>query len=237
MPLEALIFDVDGTLAETEEAHRRAFNETFAQFGLPWHWSEDDYRRLLKITGGKERMQAHAVAVGEAIGDRLVAEIHKAKTARYGEILAARQLELRPGIGELIGQAQAAGIRLAIATTTNRPNVDALIEATFSLPAAGIFEAIAAGDEVARKKPAPDVYLAALDKLGIGAENCLALEDSRNGLRSAAAAGIATVVSPSRYTAGEDFSGALRVVDEFSELLPLDADRLAAGGFSATAGR
>jgi HAD superfamily hydrolase (TIGR01509 family) len=237
MPLEALIFDVDGTLAETEEAHRRAFNETFAQFGLPWHWSEDDYRRLLKTTGGKERMQAHAVAVGEAIGDRLVAEIHKAKTARYGEILAARQLELRPGIGELIGQAQAAGIRLAIATTTNRPNVDALIEATFSLPAAGIFEAIAAGDEVARKKPAPDVYLAALDKLGIGAENCLALEDSRNGLRSAAAAGIATVVSPSRYTAGEDFSGALRVVGEFSELLPLDADRLAAGGFSATAGR
>jgi HAD superfamily hydrolase (TIGR01509 family) len=182
-------------------------------------------------------MQAHAVAVGEAIGDRLVAEIHKAKTARYGEILAARQLALRPGIGELIGQAQAAGIRLAIATTTNRPNVDALIEATFSLPAAGIFEAIAAGDEVARKKPAPDVYLAALDKLGIGAENCLALEDSRNGLRSAAAAGIATVVSPSRYTAGEDFSGALRVVGEFSELLPLDADRLAAGGFSATAGR
>jgi HAD superfamily hydrolase (TIGR01509 family) len=219
--LAALIFDVDGTLAETEEAHRRAFNETFAEFGLGWSWSVEDYRILLRTTGGKERMKAHAAAIGATVTDELVAKIHAQKTRRYGDIIAGRKVALRPGIADLVGQARNAGMRLAIATTTNRPNVDALVEATFGRPAGEVFEAISAGDEVAAKKPAPDVYLAALDKLGIEAANCLALEDSRNGLSSAMAAGVATVISPSRYTAGEDFSGAARVVGEFTELLPL----------------
>lgn len=218
MPLEALIFDVDGTLAETEEAHRRAFNDTFAKFGLDWSWSQDDYRVLLRTTGGKERMKAHASAIGTTIADDLVAQIHRVKTDRYGEILAQRDLALRPGIAELIAAARARGVRLAIATTTNRPNVDALIEATFGRPATDIFEVIAAGDEVKAKKPAPDVYLAALERLGLPASSCLALEDSKNGLRSANAAGIATVISPSRYTAGEDFSGAVAIIGEFTSL-------------------
>ncbi|MFZ1680762.1 MAG: HAD-IA family hydrolase [Rhizobiaceae bacterium] len=226
MRLEALIFDVDGTLAETEEAHRRAFNETFAAFGLDWQWSAEDYRVLLRTTGGKERMKAHAETLGVAIDDELVARIHKAKTARYGEIIAQRDLALRPGIADLVAAAQARGIRLAVATTTNRPNVDALVEATFGKPAGAIFEVIAAGDEVRAKKPAPDVYLAALERLGLPAGSCLALEDSRNGLRSAMAAGIATVVSPSRYTAGEDFAGAVAVIGEFTALSLDEAERL-----------
>lgn len=222
MPLEALIFDVDGTLAETEEVHRRAFNETFPEFGLRWNWSADDYRVLLKTTGGKERMKAHAAAIGETIDDDLVARIHRVKTDRYGEILARREIGLRPGIAELIADARARGVRLAVATTTNRPNVDALVEATMGRPAGDVFEVIAAGDEVKAKKPAPDVYLAALERLGLPASACLALEDSRNGLRSAAAAGIATVVSPSRYTAGEDFAGAVAVVDDFAAVSDID---------------
>ncbi len=225
MRLEALIFDVDGTLAETEEAHRRAFNDTFAAFGLDWYWSAEDYRVLLRTTGGKERMKAHADALGQAIGDERVARIHTAKTARYGEIIARRELALRPGITSLIAVARERGIRLAVATTTNRPNVDALIEATMGRAAGEVFEVIAAGDEVKAKKPAPDVYLAALERLGLPASACLALEDSRNGLRSAMAAGIATVVSPSRYTSGEDFAGAVAVVGEFTELSLDEAER------------
>ena len=223
MPLEALIFDVDGTLAETEEAHRRAFNDTFARFGLPWQWSQDDYRVLLRTTGGKERMKAHAASLGETIDDELVARIHRVKTERYGEILAQREIALRPGIAELIADAVALDVRLAIATTTNRPNVDALVEATMGRPAGEVFEVIAAGDEVKAKKPAPDVYLAALERLGLPASVCLALEDSRNGLRSAGAAGIATIVSPSRYTTGEDFTGAVAVVDDFAAISSIDA--------------
>jgi len=223
MPLEALIFDVDGTLAETEEAHRRAFNDTFARFGLPWQWSQDDYRVLLRTTGGKERMKAHAATLGETIDDELVARIHRVKTERYGEILAQREIALRPGIAELIADAAVRGVRLAIATTTNRPNVDALVEATMGCPAGEVFEVIAAGDEVKAKKPAPDVYLAALERLGLPASVCLALEDSRNGLRSAGAAGIATIVSPSRYTTGEDFTGAVAVVDDFAAISSIDA--------------
>lgn len=223
MPLEALIFDVDGTLAETEEAHRRAFNDTFARFGLPWQWSQDDYRVLLRTTGGKERMKAHAASLGETIDDELVARIHRVKTERYGEILAQREIALRPGIAELIADAVALDVRLAIATTTNRPNVDALVEATMGRPAGEVFEVIAAGDEVKAKKPAPDVYLAALERLGLPASVCLALEDSRNGLRSAGAAGIATIVSPSRYTTGEDFAGAVAVVDDFTAISSIEA--------------
>jgi HAD superfamily hydrolase (TIGR01509 family) len=151
-----------------------------------------------------------------------VARIHRVKTERYGEILAQREIALRPGIAGLIADAAVRGLRLAIATTTNRPNVDALVEATMGRPAGEVFEVIAAGDEVKAKKPAPDVYVAALERLGLPASACLALEDSRNGLRSAGAAGIATIVSPSRYTTGEDFTGAVAVVDDFAALSGID---------------
>lgn len=217
---KALIFDVDGTLAETEELHRRAFNETFAAMGLDWHWTRADYTRLLKTTGGKERIARHMAEVGADPTRFDIPALHAAKTARYTELMATGGLALRPGIADLIKSAPALGLRLAIATTTSRPNVDALIEATLGRAADTVFEVLACGDEVARKKPAPDVYALALSRLGLPAKDTIALEDSRNGLVSAQAAGIACIVSPSAYTVGEDFTGAARVVGEYTDLDP-----------------
>ncbi|WP_207484627.1 HAD-IA family hydrolase [Arenibaculum pallidiluteum] len=215
MELRAVIFDVDGTLAETEELHRRAFNEAFARFGLPWRWDRETYRRLLATTGGKERLRRHARDVGMAeagLPESLVAEIHAFKNARYHALVESGGVALRPGIAELIGDALAAGLRLGIATTTSPSNVDTLLRATLGPGWRSQFAAVAAGDQVPRKKPAPDVYHAALADLGLDGDDCLALEDSRNGVLAAVGAGIPVAVTPSLYTAGEDFSGAVAVL-------------------------
>lgn len=213
--LEALIFDVDGTLAETEELHRRAFNDTFAAKGLDWHWTVEDYRRLLTTTGGKERIARFIAETGTGQID--IAMLHRDKTERYTALMAEGGIALRPGIAALMDQARAAGLRLAVATTTSRPNVEALALAVWDRRAGEIFDVIAAGDEVERKKPAPDVYLLALARLDLPAARCLALEDSRNGLAAAHAAGLACIVAPSTYTAGEDFAGALGLRAGFTE--------------------
>jgi len=211
--LRALIFDVDGTLAETEEVHRRAFNETFAAHGMDWNWSRADYAELLKTTGGKERMRRHREDIGAAgPSDEEIAAMHVEKTARYAALIAAGEVELRPGVEELVAQARAAGLRVAVATTTNRPNVEALTLATWGLPAEEVFDVIAAGDEVGAKKPAPDVFLLALDRLGLPAQAAIAFEDSVNGVRSAKGAGLRVLVTPSAYTEDEDFSAADWVV-------------------------
>ncbi len=208
MTPKALIFDVDGTLAETEEAHRRAFNETFAAAGLDWHWSMADYAELLRTTGGKERMRAHREATGHGPSDAEIARLHGEKTERYGRIVAGGELALRPGVAALIAAARAHGLRIAVATTTNRPNVEALCSACWGKPADEIFDVIAAGDEVTAKKPAPDVFELALSRLGISPTEAIAFEDSRNGVLSAKAAGLPVVVTPSAYTAGDDFADA-----------------------------
>lgn len=211
MTLKALIFDVDGTLAETEEAHRDAFNATFADWGLAWHWSVADYTELLKTTGGKERIRAFQASLPEgqrSLSDDQIAQMHKEKTARYGDILAQGALPLRPGVADLIARARAAGLRLAVATTTNQPNVEALCRCCWNLPAVEVFDTIAAGDMVAAKKPAPDVYVLALRQLGLPPEACIAFEDSLNGLRAAKGAGLRVLMTASAYTAAEDHSGA-----------------------------
>ena len=219
----ALIFDVDGTLAETEEAHRQAFNDTFAEFGLDWHWGRDLCRDLLKTTGGKERMRADAANHLHIDPAGIpVVEIHKRKTARYGELIAQGNVPLRPGISELLHDASHHGVRLAVATTTNLPNVDGLIRATLGVPAEDLFEVIAAGDMVRNKKPAPDVYELALKGLGLPGADCLAFEDSLNGLNSAQAAGIPCLVSPSAYTDRDDFSTAEFVIDSFERVSRID---------------
>ena len=207
MTLSALIFDVDGTLSEAEEAHRRAFNETFAEAGVDWHWSIEDYTWLLKTTGGKERMRAFREHIGAASpSDDEIAALHKAKTDRYGALVESRALTLRPGVADLIAAARAAGLKVAVATTTNRPNVDVLCRACWGKEAGEVFDVIAAGDEVYAKKPAPDVFNLAVKRLGIDPSEALAFEDSRNGVLSAQAAGLRVVVTPSRDTAAEDFS-------------------------------
>ena len=220
---KALIFDVDGTLAETEEAHRQAFNETFPDFGLDWHWDRDLYRELLKTTGGKERMRAYAVQLGLNADALPVAEIHKQKTQRYGELVEDGSVPLRPGIAELLEDAKAQGVRLAVGTTTNAPNVERLIRGTMGCAATDVFEVIAAGDMVSAKKPAPDVFLLALEKLGLPADGCIALEDSRNGLMSANGAGIPCLICPSWYTAAEDFTQATARVESYEEVSTIAA--------------
>lgn len=222
--LKALIFDVDGTLAETEEAHRQAFNDTFGQFSLNWHWSRDLYRDLLKTTGGKERMRAYAANYLNVDPAEIpVVEIHKQKTLRYGELISDGSVPLRPGVEALIKDAQVQGLRLAVATTTNLPNVEKLIRATLGVAAQDIFEVIAAGDMVKAKKPAPDVYELALEGLKLPKEDCLAFEDSQNGLSSAQKANIDCLVCPSWYTSGEDFSGASVLIECHEQVSSIDA--------------
>jgi HAD superfamily hydrolase (TIGR01509 family) len=219
----AIIFDVDGTLAETEETHRRAFNRAFRRAGLPWHWDQALYGKLLAVTGGKERIR-HYVETYEPEGvpqgdfDEFIRRLHADKTAAYTQLVSGGGLELRPGIRELVATARAKGYRLAIATTTTPANIDALLAATFGGDGRGLFEVICAGDSVPNKKPAPDVFLKALADLDLPAASCVALEDSRNGLLSAVAAGIPTIVTPGIYTSDQSFDEAALVVDDLEAL-------------------
>lgn len=216
----ALIFDVDGTLAETEELHRRAFNETFAAFGLPWHWDRPLYRTLLEVTGGKERLahylEAHDPPASAAVAGRIAA-LHAAKTARYTALVDSGAARLRTGVARLIAEARGQGIVLAIATTTSLPNIEALLRATLGPDGLDAFATIGAGDMVAAKKPAADIYDLVLQRLALPAGRCIAFEDSANGLAAALAAGVPTVVTPSVYTDDQTFPGALAVVSDLGD--------------------
>ncbi|MDP2869504.1 MAG: HAD-IA family hydrolase [Methyloversatilis sp.] len=219
---DALIFDVDGTLADTEEAHRTAFNLAFEQQGLGWNWSRADYRRLLTTTGGKERIARHIGALdltdAERAGllDRLP-QIHAAKTRFYSAVVRDGAVPLRPGVARLLDEAGHAGCRLAIASTTTAINVDALLHATLGARALERFAVIACGDQVAAKKPAPDIYLLALEHLGVRADQAIAFEDSLNGLRAARAAGLWTVITPTFWTEDSDFSDADLVLPQLGD--------------------
>jgi len=204
--LRALIWDVDGTLAETEEqGHRSAFNQAFAEQGQPWHWDEARYGGLLAITGGKERLlhawqQTDPVAAAAPEAAQQVAHLHARKTAIYLERVKNGAVVLRPGVGRLLRQARQQDVLLAIATTTTPANVRGLLTATLGASSLSWFACIAAGDQVARKKPSPDVYQRVLQTLGLPAEDCLAIEDSAVGAESARAAGLAVLITRSRYT-------------------------------------
>ncbi|MBE7201142.1 MAG: HAD-IA family hydrolase [Parafilimonas terrae] len=217
--LRALIFDVDGTLAETEDLHRQAFNRAFAEVGLPWHWDPALYADLLTVMGGKERL-AHFIdtrhAAEAAALHALAPEIHARKTAAYGDLVTETRLPLRPGIARLAAEARAAGVLLAVATTTSRPNVDRLLAINFP-PDATPFDVIAAGDEADRKKPAPDVFLLALAGLGVDAGEAVAFEDSAAGIRSARAAGLPVLATRSRYTDSHRLDGAFSAVSDLGE--------------------
>lgn len=220
--MKALIFDVDGTLADTETAHLQAFNAAFAEVGLDWCWDEALYTRLLKVAGGKERLMHYwrMVDPEEARGCKVketIDAVHAIKTRHYAERVGAGGLPLRPGIARLIAEAGQAGMPLAIATTTTPANLDALLQAPLGADWRRRFAAICDAGTTAVKKPAPDVYLAVLDRLGLEAGACLAIEDSENGLRAAQAAGIPTVVTPTAYSAQDHFDGALLVLPHLGD--------------------
>lgn len=222
--LQALIFDVDGTLAETErDGHRPAFNDAFAELGLDWHWDETLYGELLAITGGKERMRHYAARFAPELAarpdfDNLIRRLHAAKTTHYVRRVGTGRLPLRPGVAEVIRAARATGIRLAIATTTSPENVSALLDASLAPGSAAWFEVIGAGDIVAAKKPAPDIYRWVLDRLAVPASACLAIEDSENGLHAALGVGLRCLVTVGEYTRGQDFSGAVAVLANLADL-------------------
>jgi HAD superfamily hydrolase (TIGR01509 family) len=213
MSLEALIFDVDGTLADTEEAHRQAFNQAFCAYGLDWIWTPQRYRVLLQVTGGKERIATHLDSLPVPAEDRrrlqgLIPEIHAAKTRYYRWRVGLGCVRPRPGVSRLLSEARATGVRLAIASTTSPENVETVISASFGPQALDWFDTVVTGDAVVRKKPAPDVYLRALAGLCLPASRAIAVEDSLQGVKAAKAAGLFTLVTPSPWTRYEDFSGA-----------------------------
>ncbi len=221
--LQALIFDVDGTLAETEhEGHRVAFNQAFREAGLDWTWDEATYASLLKVTGGRERILRFIADLPAAARPRedpqaLASRLHARKTEIFQRLLRSGRIPLRPGVARLLREARGAGLRLAVATTTSAGNVEALLEANLGPGSLGWFEVIAAADLAPVKKPAPDVYRVVLARMGLRGRDCIAIEDSRNGLLAARGAGVSVVVTVSHYTRGEDFTGALVVLDGLGE--------------------
>ena len=221
--LQALIFDVDGTLADTErDGHRVAFNQAFRQFGLDWHWSEALYGDLLSVTGGKERMAFYVEKydkpekVHEDLSD-LIRQLHAAKTENYVGLLEQSAIPLRPGVERLLREARDDGLRLAIATTTTPQNVTSLLENALGADSAGWFEVIGAGDIVPHKKPAADIYNYVLDEMQLSPADCIAFEDSLNGIRSSQGAGLKTIITYNGYTRDDDFSGAELVLDQMGD--------------------
>jgi HAD superfamily hydrolase (TIGR01509 family) len=222
MSLKALIFDIDGTLANTEhDGHLRAFNETFKLFELDWHWDSKLYSELLSVSGGKERL-AHYIRnynpnLESVLSVNDIVDIHNKKTEIFVNHIANGEVSLRIGVDRLIKEAIVSDLRLGIATTTSLKNVEALITSTLGETALDKFEVIGAGDVVKSKKPAPDIFQYVLDKMRLSCHECIAFEDSEIGFTSATSAGLRTVITLSEYNKKQIFEGALVVLDHLGD--------------------
>ncbi|MDH4189054.1 MAG: HAD-IA family hydrolase [Betaproteobacteria bacterium] len=227
--MQALIFDVDGTIADTEEVHRQAFNAAFLEMELWWNWGASEYMELLKISGGPARIEHYVAGLGVAAAEKrrllgLVPGIHRVKTRIYHELISGGRAAARPGVMRLIREAREAGLKLALASTSSTSNIEALVSSSFGGKLLGDFDAIASADEVSHKKPAPDLYLRIAAQLRVAPADCLVIEDSENGVRAAKAAGMTVVATPSRWTATQDFSAADQVLYSLGDPgAPLDA--------------
>ena len=220
--VKAIIFDCDGVLVDTErDAHRVGFNEAFKQFGIDAEWSVELYGRLVLIAGGKERMRGYFDEFGWPEGidtdekkDALILDLHVAKTKITSDLVAT--LPVRPGILRIIDEAIANGVKLGVCTTSNPKFIDAVLD-LFGAERKAAFDFVHAGDVVKKKKPAPDIYLLALETLGLPAGDCIVIEDSRNGLLAATGAGLPTLITTRTYTTDQDFAEAAKVVPELGD--------------------
>ncbi|MBL8327570.1 MAG: HAD-IA family hydrolase [Rubrivivax sp.] len=230
--LRALLWDVDGTLAETErDGHRVAFNQAFEQLQLPWRWSEAHYGGLLQVTGGRERLMHDMASRSDAPAtsgerDRLARELHRLKNGFYAEIVHASALPLRPGVAALVDQARAAGMRQAIVTTTSRSNVDALLGRHWGTHWREIFAVQVCGEDVQRKKPDPQAYALACTLLQLPPLQTLAIEDSPGGVAAACGAGVPVVVPRSAYFLQAAIEGAIAIGPGLGQLAGWQPRRL-----------
>jgi HAD superfamily hydrolase (TIGR01509 family) len=218
--LRALIWDVDGTVAETErDGHRIAFNRAFEKLGLPWRWDVPHYGDLLLVTGGRERLLHDMAARSDAPAgaperEALARELHRIKNAAYAALVAQGGITPRPGVRRLVDECRAAGVALAVATTTSRSNVDALFGSIWGPAWERLFTVVVCAEDAPVKKPHPQAYLLALQRLGLAAHQAFALEDSPGGVLAARAAGLACGVTKSVYFAHAAFDGAAWVRDD-----------------------
>ncbi len=216
--LRALIFDVDGTLAETEDIHRRSFNTAFQNAGLNWKWDRPAYAALLTTTGGKERITRYVAEQNlPHIFPADIALLHAAKNTIYADTLASGGLSLRPGVAQLIADARNANLKLGVATTTSKSNLVALLQCCFGPKSESVFDVMVCGEDVHRKKPDPEVYVSCLAKLQVEPHEAIAFEDSGIGLKAALAAGVRTVITPSIFTTKDNFSGAAEILADLAQ--------------------
>ena len=203
--LRAVVFDVDGTLAETEEMHRQSFNAAFAESGLGWQWDHHLYRQLLATGGERERVVTYAAMTGQRVD---ATALHRRKTALYGRLVERGLVNLRPGVADLIARARQEGLRVAIGTTTSRVNVVSLLEATLGSQAIDLFDSIRTGEDVRARKFVREVYALVLSDLGLEGQQCLCIENSQVGLAAARATGMRVLITPSLFSCHDNFEGA-----------------------------
>lgn len=220
--LKAIIFDLDGTIADTEELHRQAFNQAFEEFGIDCHWSIADYIKLLAISGGRDRLykflssRSFSAPGKKNLRDYTLA-LHQRKSEIYRQAIATGRADLRTGVKRLIKEARQAGVMTAIATNSSQENAELLLHKLLGKEALSYFSSLASCNLIIDKKPAPAIYQYTLANLCLAAEDCVAIEDSRNGNLSALAAGIKPVITHHPLTAGEEFTGAALVIDHLGE--------------------
>lgn len=220
--MKALIFDCDGVLVDTErDGHRVAFNRAFRRKGLDSEWSIEEYGELLRVPGGKERLrhwfETRGWPPGTADRDAFIRDLHRLKTTLFQEIIEAGELPLRSGVARLVDEAIARDLTLAVCSTSNERAVNTVVGALLGAERKAEFRAILAGDIVSRKKPDPEIYELARERLGLSGGDCMVIEDSRAGLLAAKGAGMHCLITTNGYTAREDFSEAERVVPELGD--------------------